>query len=139
MSVDPSIMALLQGGGAPGGQGGPPPAGYGDPMTPPMGAPPMGGAPSTPQEEAVWAQFPSTDPNVLMQLLGPLMQGGSPTGLAQALQALPEMQQHDRDLLDEMQRQQVQNIVAQLMAPAPGMQLPTPGANPEVGGDSSGY
>jgi hypothetical protein len=153
MSVDPTqLMQMLGGGGDPttaDPAGGDPSMGGGDPsqmMGPPPGAggdpnvpgPGPGGAPSTQMEQAVWSQFPSTDPNVIGRLVGPALQGG-PTGVAQILQALPQMWEHDQDLLAQMQRAQLQSIVQQLMAPPPDAAMGPQTQPPEVGGDTTGY
>lgn len=94
-----------------------------------------------PQQQAVWSQFPSTDPTVLGQIMAPALQGGGPDSLGQAFSALLPLMQQDQDTLAQMQRQQVQALIEQLMGPAgPPQGGPQPGASgPQTGGETMGY
>lgn len=96
----------------------------------------MGGQPQQPgygqapdpQTQAVWSEFPSTDPDHLAQLA---QQAGSVEALMPELLALIGQ---DEDKLRAMQRQQLDAILHMLMAPSGPAQPPGPPLG--VGGQS---
>lgn len=142
---DPTgLMALLAAGG-PGGGAMPmaaPPAG--NPTLPPdgglpppeqagMGPPGMAGMGPGPEvQQAVWDEFPGTDPDMLRSLAAQV--GGNPLAILEPLQALYEQ---DRAKLDAMHQQQLQALIEELMRPDDQMAMREPA--PAVGGENVGY
>lgn len=132
MSVPPDILAQMLsaggGGGAPGG--GPMDPTQGDPTMP---AQPMMGDPNaaSPDDQAVWRAFPSTDPTVVEQF-ATSGQGGSPVDLAQTLAQVMEMFSRDEDELHQRQHAALQHLLSQAATPPPDMAAMQPG--PGVGG-----
>jgi len=107
-------------------------------MSPPGAAGPggPGGAGGDPQaqQQAVWDEFPSTDPQQAHDMLG---QADDPE---HGLMALIQQQKADRDKFEQMQGDVLNQIVQMLGAPA-GPPVGGPAvASPGVGGEGSvGY
>lgn len=98
-----------------------------------QGGPPGGGDPQA-NQQAVWDEFPSTDPNQAHDMLG---QADDPE---HGLMALIQQQQADRQKFEGMQADILNQIVEMLGSPAGEPQGGPPIASPGVGGEGSvGY
>jgi hypothetical protein len=140
---DPTgLMALLGGGGGAQPMAAPPAA---NPTLPPDGGLPppeasgmMGPAgmagmgPDEATQQAVWDEFPGTDPDMLRSVAAQM--GGNPLAAIEPLQALFD---EDRKKLDALHQQQLHALVEELMRPADDMAMREPA--PAVGGEAVGY
>lgn len=90
-----------------------------------------GGQASSPQEQAVWDAFPSTDPTVLDHLA---QSSGGPEGM---IGPLLQMMAADEQHLHDLQMQQVSAVLAHLTTPDQSTAGGEP--SPQVGGEQSGY
>lgn len=84
------------------------------------------------QQQAVWSEFPGTDPNAVDNLMA--QNAGDPGG---ALGPLFHLFQADEEHLAQMHQMILDHILSILSAPQGGPQMPTV-ASPEVGGDHIG-
>ena len=100
-----------------------------------------------PNEQAVWDEFPSTDPNAVGSL-AQQMQGGDPQDLVSLLGQWMQQAQADQDKLSQMQESLLSHLMDLLGGPAPdggqaaGMptgQAPIPGGPGVTGGNGTGY
>ncbi len=100
-----------------------------------------------PDEQAVWNEFPSTDPNAVGSL-AQQMQGGDPQDLVSLLGQWMQQAQADQDKLSQMQESLLSHLMDMLGGPAPdggqaaGMptgQAPIPGGPGVTGGNGTGY
>ncbi len=105
------------------------------------------GDPNDPNEQAVWDEFPSTDPNAVGSL-AQQMQGGDPQDLVSLLGQWMQQAQADQDKLSQMQESLLSHLMDLLGGPAPdggqaaGMptgQAPIPGGPGVTGGNGTGY
>ena len=151
--MNPDLMAIVQqlqasqgpppgmpaGGPAPGATPPDPSGAYGAGGSPPMDPSMMGGDPygggdpnaPTPEEQAVWQEFPGTDPGAILAVLS---QG--PDGVAQAI----SMVEQDYDILSQ-HHERIKQIIAEHAA-TPGAPAEPPVATvppgPGVGGQGLG-
>lgn len=162
--LDPQLLASLAGGQqggmppgfpgggqAPPGQGFPPPQqGGGQQAAPPAGGMGMAGDPSyppgpgqqsqqgpqqgSPTDQVIWQAFPSTDPNVIGQMMQGL-DGSQPGMIGQVMPAIEQMQQQDRMQFEQRQQATLNALLNQLTQPNPQM-AQMPQAGPGVGGDN---
>lgn len=109
---------------------------------PPPQGPVPGGLPQGPdggsgvsEEQAVWDQFPGTDPNVVTQLLQ--AHNGS---IEEALGPLFMLFSHDEEMLDQKHQAALQAFIQALSAPSEqgGPPQAGPGPGPAVGGENTG-
>ncbi len=152
-----ALAAVHKAGGAQagppaGGAPGPDPSQGGAPPDPSQGQPDPNdpnaqGDPNDPNEQAVWDEFPSTDPNAIGSL-AQQMQGGDPQDLVSLLGQWMQQAQADKDKLDQMQESLLSHLMDLLGGPAPdggqaaGMptgQAPIPGGPGVTGGNGTGY
>ncbi len=100
-----------------------------------------------PNEQAVWDEFPSTDPTAVGSL-AQQMQGGDPQDLVSLLGQWMQQAQADQDKLSQMQESLLSHLMDLLGGPAPdggqaaGMptgQAPIPGGPGVTGGNGTGY
>lgn len=103
-----------------------------------------------PQEQAVWNEFPSTDPGQIEALAQQMQGQGDPQQLLDALTQLLQQSQADRDKLDQMQEQMLGHLMDLLQGAGAGLPpgagspqdasqgAPVP-AGPGVGGAGTGY
>jgi hypothetical protein len=100
-----------------------------------------------PQEQAVWDEFPSTDPNAVGSL-AQQMQGGDPQDLVSLLGQWMQQAQADQDKLSQMQESLLSHLMDLLGGPAPdggqAASMPTgasqvPGGPGVTGGNGTGY
>lgn len=140
---DPTGLMALLGGGGGGAQPMPAPPGANPTLPPDGGLPPpeqagMGPAgmagmgPPPEQQQAVWDEFPGTDPDMLRALAAQV--GGNPLAVLEPLQAL---WQQDRDKMDAMHQQQLHALIEELMRPDDSEAMTE--AAPSVGGENVGY
>jgi hypothetical protein len=147
----------------PGSQQGPPPTGQTDPNAP---AGPGGGSPpqdpnaaaqdpnapqdpnaqQDPNQQAVWQEFPATDPTQIEQLVQAL-QGAGPDQQVQMLGSFMQQADADRQKLDQMHEAMLSHLLELVQGPGGAPQdqgqgsdqgVPPP-QGPGVGGQGTGY
>lgn len=96
----------------------------------------QGGYQDPSAQQAVWSEFPGTDPQVLQQFVGQA-QGMGPQGMVQIMEPLTQLFAQDQAKLDAMHQEQLHAIVAELMSPGQAMAQSEPA--PAIGGDGAGF
>ena len=87
-----------------------------------------------PTEQAIWDRFPGTDPQQVQQAAG--------SGGPEALAAILQQQEQDRQHLEELHMNAVQQLASMLMPEGGGQPAAGGGAppmSPGTGGEGSGY
>lgn len=98
-----------------------------------------------PNEQAVWSEFPATDPTQVEQLAQQMQQGGDPQALVEMLSGFMQQAQADADKLSQMHTAMLSHLMELLQGPTGGGDQqptgPSPVASqgPGVGGAGSGY
>lgn len=93
------------------------------------------------EQQAVWDEFPSTDPQNA-QALAQQMQGQDPEAMLQALQQWMAQADSDRQKLDQMQEAMLNHFMDLLGGPSGAPQAGPQAASPQapgVGGEGTGY
>jgi hypothetical protein len=98
-----------------------------------------------PNQQAVWQEFPATDPQQVDQLAQQMQQGGDPQSLIELLSGFMQQAQADQDKLSQMHTAMLSHLMDLLQGPTGGgAQHPTgpspvPSQGPGVGGAGAGY